>query len=62
MANINARFLLANFLGKQICVSETWLLPHIPYSYVHISGYRVFRCNNGQGGGACVYVKDSLLS
>ncbi len=68
--HINARSLLANFLEVKLlvsdtnvdvlCVSETWLLPHTPDSFVHLPGYRVFRCDKGHGGGTCVYVKDTL--
>ncbi len=43
-------------------MSETWLLPHTADSYVHLPGYRVFRCDKGYGGGACLYVKDTLSS
>ncbi len=70
--HINARFLLANFLEVKLlvsethvdvlCVSETWLLPHTPDSYIHLPGYRVFRCGKGYGGGVCVYVQDTLSS
>ncbi len=45
-----------------MCVSETWLLPHIPDSYVNISGYHVYRCDKGKSGGTCIYVKDNLTS
>ena len=45
-----------------LCVSETWLLPSIPDDFVNISMYRMFRCDNGRGGGVCVYVKNSLCT
>lgn len=70
MVHINARSLLANFVEVKLlitekdidvlCVSETWLLPHIPDSHCHIPGYYIFRCDKGHGGGTCVYVKDIL--
>lgn len=72
MVHINARSLLANLLDVKLliieqnidilCVSETWLLPHIPDSHCHIPGYHVFRCDKGHGGGTCVYVKDTLAT
>ena len=45
-----------------LCVSETWLYPYIPDSHVHISGYHIYRCDKGKGGGTCIYVKDNLTS
>ena len=45
-----------------LCISETWLLPHIPDNYIHIPGYKVYRCDKSYGGGVCVYVKDSLTT
>ncbi len=72
MVHINARLLLANFLEVKLlvtennidilCVSETWLLPHISDSHCHIPGYHVFRCDKGHWGGTCVYVKDILTT
>ncbi len=45
-----------------LCISETWLLPQIPDNYIHIPGYKVYRCDKSYGGGACVYVKVSLTT
>ncbi len=33
---------------------------HTPNEYVNIPNYRIFRCDDGRGAGACIYVKDSL--
>ncbi len=42
-------------------VSESWLLPNLPDVFVSIPGYKIFRCDNGRGGGVCIYVKDILM-
>ncbi len=42
------------------CVGESWLLPNLPDVYVSIPGYKIFRCDNGRGGGVCIYVRDIL--
>ena len=43
-----------------LCISESWLLPHTPDSFVSIPNYNIFRNDSGRGGGVCMYVKDSL--
>lgn len=43
-----------------LCITETWLLPHTPDNFINVSNYNVFRCDNGRGAGACIYVKDTL--
>ena len=40
-----------------LCVSETWLLPTMQSRLINISGYSVYRCDGGRGGGVCIYVK-----
>ena len=40
-----------------LCVSETWLLPTMQSRLMNISGYSVYRCDGGRGGGVCIYVK-----
>ena len=43
-----------------LCISETWLLPHTPDRFVHIPHFNIFRCDDGKGGGVCVYVADPI--
>lgn len=43
-----------------LCISEAWLIPSVPDHIVNIHGYRIFRCENGRGGGAFTYVRDDL--
>ncbi len=72
MAHINVRSVLANLLDVKLLlieknlgilfVSETWLQPHTPDSHCRAPGYRVFRCDKGRGGGACEYIKDTLVT
>ncbi len=45
-----------------LCVSETWLSPHIPDTYINIPNYKVFRCDSGRGAGVCLYVRETLNS
>ena len=45
-----------------LCITETWLLPHTPDYYINIYDFNVFRCDNGRGAGACIYVRDTLKS
>ena len=40
-----------------LCISESWLLPSMPSSYVGIEGFTIYRCDGGYGGGVCVYVR-----
>lgn len=44
-----------------LCISESWLLPNFMDDFVKIIGYNIFRCDNGRGGGVCIYVKDFLF-
>ena len=41
-------------------MSETWLLPEIPNVHVDIPDFNLFRCDNGRGGGVCIYVRNEL--
>ena len=41
-------------------ISETWLHANTPDGYVDIQGYKIFRRDNGRGGGVCLYVNSSL--
>ncbi len=34
----------------------------IPQMFLNIPNYKVFRCDNGCGAGACIYVRDDLKS
>ncbi len=43
-----------------LCVSETWLLPNIPDQLINLPDFNVFRCEKGRGGGACIFVQNSL--
>lgn len=43
-----------------LCISETWLLSNIPDSFVNIANFNIFRCDQGRGGGTCVYVRNDL--
>ena len=43
-----------------LCISETWLHANTPDGYVDIQGYKIFRRDNGRGGGVCLYVISSL--
>ena len=43
-----------------LCVSETWLHANTPDGYVDVHGYTIFRCDNGRGGGVCLYVNSTL--
>ena len=43
-----------------LCLTETWLTSNIPDSLIDFTGYNVFRCDKGRGGGCCIYVKNSL--
>ncbi len=68
--HINAQSLQSHFVEVKLlvrernidvlCVSETWLLLHTPDEYVNIPNYKIFRCDNGRGAGACMFVNDSL--
>ena len=41
-----------------LCISETWLCKDFPDDYIDIPEYKVYRCDKGRGGGACIYVRD----
>ena len=43
------------------CVSETWLYEYIKNDEKHVPGYNVFRKDRttGEGGGVCIYVKET---
>ena len=43
-----------------LCISETWLLPVMQDRFINIPNFNVFRCDQGRGGGVCVYVRDTL--
>ncbi len=43
-----------------LCISETWLQANTPDGYVDIPNYKIFRCDNGRGGGVCTYVHNTL--
>ena len=45
-----------------IAITETWLEPLIPDSFVRISGYNLVRCDrNANGGGVALYIKSSIV-
>ncbi len=54
------KFLVSERNIDILCVSETFLLPYTPDEYVNIPNYMIFRCDDGRGEGACIYVSDSL--
>lgn len=68
--HVNARSLLSCFdeiklliVDRNIdilCITETWLVPNVPNRLVNIQGYKLFRCDGGQGGGSCIYIRNSL--
>ena len=70
--HINARSLLScldevKLLIKSskldiLCVSETWLLSSMPSRFVDIDGFTIYRCDEGNGGGACIYVRNELTA
>ncbi len=37
-----------------------WLLPETPDAHVNIPDFKLFRCDNGRGGGVCIYVRNQL--
>ena len=43
-----------------LCVSETWLLNETPKAQVYIPDFKIFRCDDGRGGGVCIYVNNLL--
>ena len=43
-----------------LCVSETWLYPFLSDECANIPSYKLYREDNGRGGGVCIYVKDYL--
>ncbi len=61
LGNMDEIRLLINVRNIDVlCVSESWLLPDLPDTYVNIPGYKIFRCDSGRGGGVCIYVKNVL--
>lgn len=65
--HVNAQSLQSNFKEIQMCVhdrgidvlysSEIWLHTHSPHELFIIPSYVMYRCDNGQGGGVCIYAK-----
>ena len=45
-----------------LCISETWLLPTVESRFIKIPNFKVFRQDEGRGGGVCIYVRDTLKS
>ena len=43
-----------------LCISETWLEPNVEDKFINIPNFKIFRCDSGMGGGACIYVRDDL--
>ena len=43
-----------------LCINKTWLLTETANAYVNIPNFKLFRCNQGRGGGACIYVSNQL--
>ncbi len=61
MSSMDEIKLLVNERNTDIlCISESWLLSSVPDHFVNIHGYKIFRCDGGRGGGACIYVRDDL--
>ncbi len=42
-------------------MNETWLLPETLNAHVDIPDFELFRCDNGRGGGVCIYVRNQLI-
>ncbi len=68
--HINAQSLQSNFDEIKIlltegnidifCVSGTCLLAETIESHVNIPNFKLFRCDQGRGGGVCIYVSKQL--
>ncbi len=68
--HVNAQSLLSNLEEIKmcvydrdidvLCVSETWLQTNTPDELVSIPNYVIYRCDNGRGGGVCIYTKKEL--
>ncbi len=68
--HVNAQSLQSNFEEIKmcvndrdidvLCVSETWLHTNTPDELVNIPNYVIYRCDNGRGGGVCIYTKKEL--
>ena len=43
-----------------LCISETWLLPNLDDSFLHVQNFIIFRRDQGRGGGVCIYVRSDL--
>ena len=43
-----------------MCISETWLLPNMPSTFVEIPEYSFYRNDGGRGGGVGVYIGKHL--
>ena len=54
------KLLLTDRNADVLCISETWLHANTPDGYVDIQGYKIFRRDNGRGGGVCLYINSSL--
>ena len=56
---LSSRCLLHN--PDVVAITETWLDPDIPDSFVHISGYNLVRCDrDANGGGVAFYIRSSI--
>jgi hypothetical protein len=47
------------------CIAESWLLPNVPDSFVHILGFRIVRTDTVgivPKHGVCIYIKDGILT
>ena len=72
IAHLNAQSIISHFhdietifssLGlSAILISESWLTPTIPSSFVHLDGYTLLRNDRAgkRGGGVCAYVLNEL--
>ncbi len=54
------KILLAERNIDILCVSEAWLLAETIDSHVNIPNFKLFRCDQGRGGGVCIYVSNQL--
>lgn len=43
-----------------LCISETWLTSNVQNRFVSIPNFNIYRCDQGRGGGVCIYVREEL--
>lgn len=43
-----------------LCLTETWISPHMSNYFVNIPNLKIFRRDHGRGGGVCIFIRDDL--